>query len=279
MEIKILEKTNETIRFMLSGVSPAFANALRRIIISEVPTMAIDDVIIVENTSIMHDEILSHRLGLIPLTSDLDSYYLPEECSCKSEFGCDKCRASFVLEAEAHDKTITVYSGDIKCNDPKIKPVSDKIPIVKLAPRQKIKLEAYARLGRGLEHAKWQPVSACGYKFLPKINIDKKRCNACGECVKNCHKGILEIQDKALIVKDEMKCTLCKDCVKHCPVNPPAIEISWDDSTFIFYVESTGSLQVERIIKEAFNIIVNKSELALSQLKQLEENKKSDFEA
>ncbi|MEM3522811.1 MAG: DNA-directed RNA polymerase subunit D, partial [Candidatus Bathyarchaeia archaeon] len=254
MEIKVLEKTNETIRFMLSGATPAFANALRRVIISEVPTMAIEDVVIVENTSIMYDEILSHRLGLIPLTTDLDSYYLPEECSCKSDFGCAKCRSSFTLEAEAYDKTITVYSGDIKCSDPKIKPVSDKIPIVKLAPRQKLKLEAYARLGRGLEHAKWQPVSACGYKFLPKINIDKKRCNICEECVKYCPKGILLIQDKTLIVKDEFKCTLCKDCVKHCPMDPPAIEINWDDSTFIFYLESTGSLKVERIIKEALKI-------------------------
>jgi len=276
MEIKILEKNNESMRFMLSGVSPAFANALRRIIISEVPTMAIDDVIIIENNSIIYDEILSHRLGLIPLTSDLDSYFLPEECSCKSEFGCEKCRASFILEVEAHDKTITVYSGDIKCNDPKIKPVSDKIPIVKLAPGQKLKLEAYARLGRGLEHAKWQPVSACGYKFLPKITIDKKRCNGCKECIKYCPKGILEIKNGVLTVKDELKCTLCKDCVKHCPIDPPAIEINWDDSTFIFYVESTGSLPLERIIKEAFNIMIKKSELMLNQIKKLEEDKEKE---
>ncbi|MEM3061363.1 MAG: DNA-directed RNA polymerase subunit D [Candidatus Bathyarchaeia archaeon] len=269
MKIKILEKSNESIRFLLSGVSPAFANALRRIIISEIPTMAIDDVVIIENTSTMYDEVLSHRLGLIPLTSDLDSYYLPEECSCKSEFGCEKCRASFVLEAEARDKTITVYSGDIKCSDPRIKPVSDKIPIVKLAPKQRLKLEAYAKLGRGLEHAKWQPVSACGYKFLPIISIDKKRCNLCEECIKNCPERILEVRGKTLIVKDELRCTLCKDCVKCCPIDPPAIKVNWDESAFIFYVESTGSLGLERIIKEAFNLIANKSKLALSQVKKL----------
>ena len=68
------------------------------------PAMAIEDVIIIDNTSVLYDEIVAHRLGLIPLKTDLDAYVLPEECDCKSELGCSKCRASFTLEAEAVDE-------------------------------------------------------------------------------------------------------------------------------------------------------------------------------
>src|SRR5712692_6972213 len=168
MDIKLLSKEQETLRFVLSGVKPAFANALRRIMVSEVPVMAIDDVMILENNSVMYDEILAHRLGLIPITTDLESYNLPEECTCKSELGCSKCRASLSLEIEASDPVEVVYSSHLKPENPEIRPVSDKIPIVKLATGQRVKLEAFARLGKGRTHAKWQPVSAATYSYDEK---------------------------------------------------------------------------------------------------------------
>ncbi len=167
MDIKLLSKELETLRFVLSDVSPAFANALRRIMISEVPVMAIDDVMILENNSVMYDEILAHRLGLIPVTTD-QTYNLPEDCTCKSELGCERCRASFSMEVEASDPVEVVYSSHLRPENPDVRPVADKIPIVKLVQGQKVKLEAYARLGRGRIHAKWQPVSACTYSYDPK---------------------------------------------------------------------------------------------------------------
>jgi DNA-directed RNA polymerase subunit D len=121
--------------------------------------MAIDEVVIIENSSIMYDELIAHRLGMIPLKTDLTRYVLPEECDCKSALGCPRCRVLLVLDAEATDKTRVVYSGDLKSEDEFVKPISNSIPIVKLAPRQVIKLEAYARLGKGKEHAKWQPTT------------------------------------------------------------------------------------------------------------------------
>ena len=167
MDIKLLSKELETLRFVLSDVSPAFANALRRIMISEVPVMAIDDVMILENNAVMYDEILAHRLGLIPVATD-QSYNLPEDCTCKSELGCERCRASFSMEVEASDPVEVVYSSHLRPENPDVRPVADKIPIVKLVQGQKVKLEAYARLGRGRIHAKWQPVSACTYSYDPK---------------------------------------------------------------------------------------------------------------
>jgi len=122
--------------------------------------MAIDEVVILENSSVMYDELLAHRLGLLPLKTDLEKYILPEQCDCRNPLGCSKCRVLLVLDAQARDKVLTVYSGDLVSEDKEIIPITDKIPIVKLAPGQKVKLEAYAKLGRGKEHAKWQPVSA-----------------------------------------------------------------------------------------------------------------------
>jgi len=91
--IDVLESQPSKIRLRLKGVDRAYANAIRRIAISQVPTMAIDDVVILENSSVMFDELVAHRLGLIPLKTDLGRYNLPEDCDCKSELGCSKCRA------------------------------------------------------------------------------------------------------------------------------------------------------------------------------------------
>lgn len=142
--------------------------------------------------------------------------------------------------------------------NPDIKPVRDNIPIAKLASHQKIRLEAYARLGRGKTHAKWQPVSMCTYQNLPKIKIDANRCDACGKCVDVCFKGILANVGKSIETRNIIQCALCEDCVDACPQSPPAIDVTWDKNSFVFNVESTGALPVERILMEALKILDKK---------------------
>jgi DNA-directed RNA polymerase subunit D len=268
LEVKLVDKNDAAMQLVIQGVDVPFINALRRIMLAEVPCMAIDEVVIIENSSVLHDEILAHRLGLIPIKTDLDSYNLPEECPCKSEFGCNLCRAALTLEVEASDTEMTVYSGDLKSENPDIRPVSDKIPIVKLAPGQKVKLEAYARLGKGKHHAKWQSVSMCVYKYFPQVKIDNKRCDLCGECVKICPKRIfVKVEDKKLETQNLMECTLCQDCVEVCHLEPSAIEVSWDKEAFIFNIESTGALAPERIMAEALKILDKKVDSFISELK------------
>jgi len=258
MNLRILEKNGNSIRFVVEGINAPLANTLRRIMLAEVPSMAIDDVVIIENSSVLHDEILALRLGLIPLKTDLDSYNLPEECSCKSELGCHLCRTVLTLDVQAKDGVRTIYSGDLIPEDPNITPVSDKIPIVKLAPNQRIRLEAYAKLGKGKVHAKWQPVSACTYRYMPIIEIDSASCDGCGDCADVCPRGVLEKDGNEIKVANLIECVLCEDCVEACSKNPPAIKISWDENSFIFYIESTGALPVERIMSEAIKIYENK---------------------
>jgi DNA-directed RNA polymerase subunit D len=272
VEIQVIDKTENYMRFIVSGVNTPFVNALRRIMLTEVPAMAIDEVVILENSSILNDEILSHRMGFIPLKTDLDSYSLPDECKCESEFGCSLCRSNLTLEIEAKDKITTVYSGDMVPENPDIAPVSDKIPLAKLAPDQRIKMEAYARLGKGKKHAKWQPVSMCVYSYMPEIKIDSKTCDACGKCAKVCPEEILIQADGKIKVQNEINCTLCMDCVDACPKKPSAVNISWDDKTFIFKIESTGALPVERIVMEATKILDNEVKEFSNKLKKGNKN-------
>ncbi len=157
VEVKVLEESGTTVSLQLEGIDRSYANAVRRFCISEVPAMAIDDVVILENSSVLYDEILAHRLGMIPIRTDLSRYNLPEECDCGNPLGCHKCRVLFVLDAKGREKVSTVTSGDLVSEDREVRPVSESIPLVKLAVGQSVKLEAYARLGRGKEHAKWQP--------------------------------------------------------------------------------------------------------------------------
>lgn len=162
--IKILERDNNHIVIEFDDIPRQYVNALRRLSISQVPTFAIDDVVILENSSVMHDEAIAHRLGLIPLRTDLERFVMPDLCECKSTLGCSKCRVLLVLDAESQDKTKVITSAELISEDEVVKPVNNEIPIVSLAPAQKLKFEAYARLGTGKSHAKWQPTSVAVVK-------------------------------------------------------------------------------------------------------------------
>jgi len=266
VEIQVLEQDSTAIRLHIQGADAPLINALRRITIAEVPCMAIDEVVMIENSSLLQDEFIALRLGLIPLKTDLDSYNLPEDCSCESEFGCNLCRVSLTLDAEAKEGTRTVYSEELISENPDITPVSGRIPIVKLAKEQKLKLEAYARLGKGKDHAKWQPVSTCSYKYFPQIKFSRE-CNACGKCAEICPRKVLIKAGDKMEIRDLMACTLCQDCIDACPKNPSAIEVSWKPDTFIFKMESTGVLPPIRIMSKAVEILNGQLDEFMSQVK------------
>jgi len=258
MEVQVLDKTDERMKLAIHGSSTQMMNALRRLIVSEVPCMSIDDVVIIENSSVLHDEILAHRLGLMPLKTDLDTYNLPEECDCNSEFGCNKCRVSLLLEAESLEGVKTIYSRDIVSENPDISPVNGNIPIVKIGLGQKIRLEAYAKLGKGKDHARWQPVSLCLHRYLPKIKVNKDLCDSCAGCVDVCPEKIYKKENGGITLQNEIECTMCMDCVDVCPKS--ALEVSWDGNSFVFSIETTGGLTADRVFREAFKLLGKKTE-------------------
>jgi len=138
--IQILTENDKKISVKLKGVSLLYANALRRICLNGIPIFAIDTVDMIENTSVLADEGISHTLGMIPL---------------KTESAESDSRVMLVLDSGNTEVVKTVTTAELESKDQVVKPVSKQIPIAHLAPGQRIKLEAYARLGRGTEHAKW----------------------------------------------------------------------------------------------------------------------------
>ena len=141
--IQVITNDDKKISVKIKGVSLHYANALRRICLNGVPVFAIDTVDIIENSSVLPDEGIAHTLGMIPLKTELD--------------GTDESnsRVVLVLDSEATENTKVVMSAELESKDQIVKPISNQIPIMHLAPGQRVKLEAYARLGRGTEHSKW----------------------------------------------------------------------------------------------------------------------------
>jgi DNA-directed RNA polymerase subunit D len=153
--LEVISKDERKMSIKLKGVPLQYANALRRLCLNGVPVFAIDTVDIIENSSVLPDEGLAHRLGLVPLKTDLARFNEPSKCDCQSETGCSNCKVMLVLDSGDTDVTKSVLTDELISEDESVKPTSEKIPIVQLAPGQRVKVECYARLGRGREHAKW----------------------------------------------------------------------------------------------------------------------------
>ena len=181
--IEILSNDAKKISVKLKGIPLQHANALRRICLIGVPVFAIDTVVMIEISSVLADEGIAHRLGMIPLHSDL------------SKFDESDSRVILVLDSGEIETTRTVTSAELISQDNVVKPISDKIPIVQLAPGQKLKFESYAKLGRGTEHAKWNSAN-----ISVLVNSDKN-----GEHVLTVETtGALEPQEIILSGIDEL---------------------------------------------------------------------------
>ena len=167
--LEVVSHDKQKMSVKLKGIELQYANALRRICLNGIPIFAIDTIDIIENTSVLADEGIAHRLGMIPLTTDTSRFVEPSKCECHSESGCSNCRVMLMIDSGDTDSTRTISSNELTSEDEVVKPTSDKIPIVVVAPGQRLKIEAYARLGRGTEHAKWNSSN-----IATLINTDKE---------------------------------------------------------------------------------------------------------
>jgi len=275
MEIEFASLDDSLARFTLTGASPAFANAFRRAMIGEVPTLAIEDVRIYDNTSALFDEMLAHRLGLIPIKTDLTTYKTKDTCECGGA-GCPGCTATYTLSVEGPR---TVTSSDLIPQDPGAAPVYDNIPIVKLTKGQKLVIEARAILNTGRAHAKWQPTLVCGYKNHPIITISDV-CDACGMCVEECPRDILEVKGKKVQVAEGKlpDCSMCRLCERACLASgigdEPAIRVTYEPNRFIFVVEGDGSLPAKEIMNRALSYIREQADELENQLGELSGDEK-----
>jgi DNA-directed RNA polymerase subunit D len=245
MKLKLLDKQEDQITFLINETEPYIINAVRRTIIEEVPTMAIEEVVFVKNNSALYDEIISHRLGLLPLTTDLKGYNLMEDCKCKGK-GCARCQIKLILEAKG---PCTVYSENLKSKDPKVKPAFANMPITKLLKGQNFQLEVTARLGRGKEHTKFTP-GLPYYRSLPILtaesNADLKKL---AEKCKNVTIKGKSVEIKNLVSWNEADEQVCEE---------NGVKVEYSDTDFIFTVESWGHLPPKEIVTTAIELFNSK---------------------
>ena len=244
MEIRILEKAKDKmyLSFMIRGTTPAYANALRRLMIGEVPTMAIEDVEFVKNSSPLYDETIAHRLGLVPLGTDLKSYRIKKGAE---DDGAAACEAILTLKAKG---PCTVYASSLKPKDPKIVPVFPEMPICILLKGQELELQATAILGKGKQHAKWTP-ALVWYSYEPTLTINQKSDQL--EKVKHLYPPQIFDKsgkiDKAAILDNNLVDAVdgvCDDVIK----------VEYNDKNIIFHVESWGQLDAKVIVQKAIEL-------------------------
>jgi DNA-directed RNA polymerase II subunit RPB3 len=225
--VEILSIQPQEIKFILSETDTSVANTLRRIMIAEVPTLAIDLVEFHENSTVLNDEYIAHRMGLIPVRyqpaeslkgSDCSDAFLPHrECVCYEH--CMRCSVEFELDItykvtgeEDVLAPLTVTSKDLVSNNELVQPAhflsqdeqdeaqDEGVAIVKLGPGQRLKLKAIARMGISKEHAKWCPVAVATYRFWPEIHINDEQMATLTleqkqELVDTCPDRILELDE------------------------------------------------------------------------------------
>lgn len=246
MDVELLHKSKDKLKmsFALRGVSPAYANALRRIMMHEVPVLAIEDVEIVKNNSILYDERIAHRLGLLPLTTDLKSYEVKKNCKCEGK-GCARCQVVISLKAKG---PCVVTAGTLKTKDPKIKPAYPDMPVVQLLKGQELEFEATAELGVGKEHAKWSPCLVW-YTFEADVKVNNNSTSF--DEYKNKYPAAAFDKsgklDKKLIVENN----LVDACAGVCD---DVVQITYNNTHFIFNMESWGQLECTEIVEAAIEL-------------------------
>ncbi len=278
MKIEIQEMKDRYAKLLFSDANPTLVNALRRVLIAEVPKLAIEDVEFhlgtiggeedkeFESTTPLFDEIIAHRLGLIPIPTDLELFNYKDECEeCGGE-GCPNCTVIYSLNKKG---PCTVYSGDLApVGETDLRVVDDLIPLIKLADDQAILIYATAELGTAKDHAKWQPTSGIGYKYYPIWDIDEDKCDMCGECIDICPVDILEEDGDTIKITDIEGCKICHSCQEIC--SKDAIEVTGSEDKFILNYETDGSLMAEATLKEGFKILDKKFNHFIEMVEEIE---------
>jgi DNA-directed RNA polymerase I and III subunit RPAC1 len=294
--LHLVDLQSTSIEFDLVNCHASYANALRRILLAEIATLAIEDVFAETNTSVIPDEVLAHRLGLVPLAvhpshftvrakgeESTDENTLVFELSVKctvnpecqpgtSDDPAQKYLNSNVLSSHLKWKP---QGGQEERISPAVKPVHEDILLAKLRPGQEIRLTLHATKGIGKEHAKWSPVATAWYRLMPVIELaecDWSWDEACK--FQACFpKGVIEVQKKKNAVKvtvaDARKDTVSRECLRW-PEFQQKVRLGRKEDHFCFTVEAVGQIPVEELLPEACRVLAGKCERLKDELLRLE---------
>ena len=226
-EVEFIDVDEREARFLVRGITPAFANGIRRAMVADVPTLSIDTVRVIENSSVMFDEQIGHRLGMVPLAAPPDEFEVGETVT----LGLDVSGPN------------TAYSGDLQSVDSMVEPAEENVPIIDLKEDQRLEVEAEAVLDSGKTHAKHQGGVAVGYRHLQHVEVLGDGDEFADE-EPNILRGVIE-DDGELVPTNEFG----NDLTQRYPGKE--IEVSDVPNAFVFHVETDGSMSVEELVLAA----------------------------
>lgn len=265
LQVQVLSRGEDQLVFQLDGIEAPLANALRRILLAEIPTMAIDTVHLQKNTSIMQDEVLAHRLGLVPLMVDAELFRtLEEDQNEMNEHNTLVFRLKVKCEDGPVQNVVSVHSNVLTwepCgsqeallrNNP-ARPVHDDIVLTKLCAGQEIEAELLAHKGSGQKHAKWSPVASVSYRMTPEVRLHEKvEGDKARKLAEMCPGKVFDVEDlggHAKVVRGR-DCHMCGGC-------RGVAKTSRVPRSFIFTVETTGAHAPEELVRRAILILQHK---------------------
>lgn len=246
MSLKILEIRDNFIRFSINGISPTIANALRRTLVNDIPKLAIEKVTfhhgqirdsegnVYDSSLALFDEIVAHRLSMIPLVTDLTLNFR-DECQCGGK-GCPLCTMSYSINKIGPN---VVNSSDLQpIGNPELIPTDPDIPIVKLGNKQAILVSAEAVMGRGKDHAKWQVTSGVAYKYHREFVANKEELEEWNEFKEKCPTSVIREDDGQIVFTDDIPSDELSPLFE-----ARGVRIIEDDTQFVFKFETDGSLK------------------------------------
>lgn len=232
----IIEKKQHTLTYLeldIKNVPVSIVNSIRRILMSEIPTMALENIFISENSGVIVDEMLAQRLGLIPCALDPDNYTYDSEIEYNLDITNDTNDIKNVLSDDL------ILKEEIEGDNNFLK---KGVLITQLAPKQSIKLKAYATKNIALEHSKWSPVNPAIYRYHPRIKLKRDFYN--NEAIElqgYFSEGVIELKKtengSKAYVSNERNENRNRSLFKHKKYSND-VELGFDPSHFIFTIET-----------------------------------------
>lgn len=235
-DVTVIERTDRTVEFVARGLTPAFANGIRRAMIADVPTLSIDNVRMIENSSVLFDEVIALRLGLIPLTTPPGEFREDDVIGLRLDIA----------------GPATAYSGDLETSDDLVTPADENIPIIELKDNQRLAFEAEARLGVGRDHAKHQGGISVGYRHLQTVTVGDELGDY-EEREPLIVRGVIE-DDGEIVQTSEFDNDLTNRYPDH------EVTVTDIPDAFVFHVETDGSLDVDELVTNAVQTVHDRAQ-------------------
>lgn len=293
MKLKIIDcrkhehSAGETLEFHLAEVDSAFANGLRRVLLAEVPVLGVASVTIIQNTSVLPDEMIAHRIGLVPLYSmKARRMQYARDCLCGGS-GCGECQITGELNVRcpADQHSLQVFMDALKIDDDEVYPVSSEergVWLLTLGRSQELNLRVVIQKNIAKTHAKFMPVATVAMRYTPdivlnsdgfaKLDVAHRR-----QWVERCPRQVFRFDGRTeqVLLDDPDACIYCRECLSREPpfnrqAEPLVLVRHKRDKRghydFTFTVESTGALPVLQILYDAIDVLRRKLERVRSGL-------------